>query len=245
MRSSRFPGKPLALIDGKPMIWHIWSRARLSRLDEVVIATCDEEIRSAAEAFGAKTVMTSEKHRGCNDRVAEAAKSMPEFDVVLNIQGDEPLVHPDLLNDILLKFEKDDDAFCVNPISELTDPHDLESPNTVKVVYNLSGRVLYFSRYPIPSDKVHPRSVPVYRQVPFFGFRRDFLLKLSELPDSPLEIQEGVDLMRIIDNGLSIDVLKTAFQTIGVDLPEDVLRVEKALRLDSIYGRYGDSKGAA
>jgi 3-deoxy-manno-octulosonate cytidylyltransferase (CMP-KDO synthetase) len=121
MGSSRFPGKPIELICGKPMVWHIWKRAKLSGLDEVAIATCDEEIQQAAEGFGAKVVMTSDKHRGCNDRVAEAAETLKDYDVVVNIQGDEPLVHPDLIDAILEKFKKSDEILCVNPISELSE----------------------------------------------------------------------------------------------------------------------------
>ncbi|MFH2201705.1 MAG: 3-deoxy-manno-octulosonate cytidylyltransferase [Elusimicrobiota bacterium] len=240
MGSSRFPGKPLELIDGKPMIWHIWRRSRLSGLDDVVIATCDQEILDAAEAFGAQAIMTSDKHTRCNDRVAEAARAFPH-EIVLNIQGDEPLVHPQLIDDILALFRERPEVQCVNPIAELTDPKELESPNTVKVVYNLDGRVLYFSRYPIPSDWVNKRQGAVYRQVPILGFRRDFFFKLSSLPESPLEIQEGVDMMRAVENNMPVDILKTPYQTIGVDVPEDVRRVEQALADDPIYPRYRET----
>jgi 3-deoxy-manno-octulosonate cytidylyltransferase (CMP-KDO synthetase) len=235
MGSSRFPGKPIHLIAGKPMIWHIWSRARLSGLDDVLIATCDKEIRDCAEGFGAKAVMTSDQHTRCNDRVAEAAQNL-EHDIVINIQGDEPLVHPDLIDDVLNKF-KEPGVSCVNPIAELTDPEELQSANTVKVVYNLEGRVLYFSRFPIPSDKAAKRSIPVYRQVPILGFRRELLLKMTELPESPLEIQEGVDMMRAIENDLPVNILKTTHQTIGVDVPDDIARVEAKLAQDPIYAR--------
>lgn len=236
MGSSRFPGKPLVKILGKPMIWHVWRRAALSRLGEVVIATCDEEIRRAAEGFGARVVMTSPKHTRCNDRVAEAAKAF-KHDIVLNIQGDEPLVRPELIDDILSTFRKRPKVGCINPIAEMDDPEEMESPNTVKVVYNLAGRVLYFSRYPIPSDRVAARRGSVWRQVPILGFRRGFFLKLTRLPESPLEIQEGVDMMRAVENDLPVDILKTTHNTIGVDVPADVARVEAVLAHDPIHAR--------
>jgi 3-deoxy-manno-octulosonate cytidylyltransferase (CMP-KDO synthetase) len=238
MGSSRFPGKPLELIAGKPMLWHIWHRCVLSKaLDTVVIATCDEEIRAAAEAFGAQVVMTSDKHTRANDRVGEAAEKLPG-DIVINIQGDEPLVHPQLIRDVVAQFDGRPDVGCVNPIAPIVDAEDIESPNTVKVVSDLAGRALYFSRYPIPSDWINKRSAPIYRQVPIIAFRRDFLFELSALSESPLEIQESVDLLRALEHGRPIHVFTTDYQTIGVDVPGDVGRVEAFLKTDAVYAQY-------
>lgn len=234
MAATRFPGKPLALIKGKPMLWHVWRRSTLSSLSEVVIATCDEEIRRACEGFGAKVVMTSDAHTRCNDRVAEAAREL-DAEIVVNIQGDEPLVHPRLIDDILAEFARRPEVQAINPVAELTDPAELASPNTVKVVYNVDGRVLYFSRFPIPSDAVVKRKVPVYRQVPIMGFRKSFLLELAATPEAPLEVQEGIDLLRAVENDMPIHILKTSFQTIGVDVPADVARVERSLENDPVF----------
>ena len=235
MASSRFPRKPLALIKGKPMLWHVWKRSSLAGVcDNLVIATCDEEIRVAAEGFGAQVVMTSLSHTRSGDRVAEAASAVGG-DIILNIQGDEPLVHPQLIRDVVAMFHGRDEVQCVNPIAPILDAEDLTSPNTVKVVADQAGRALYFSRYPIPSDWMLARAVPVYRQVPILGFRRDFLYELARLPETPLEQQESVDLLRALEHGLPIHVLKTEFQTVGVDVASDVARVEGLLEDDPIY----------
>ena len=238
MASSRFPGKPIKLINGEPMIWHVWQRSLLSKvLDQVVVATCDREIKEAAEAFGAQVVMTSSKHTRSNDRVAEVAEKIP-YDIVLNIQGDEPLVNPQLINDVVNEFEKNNDIQCVNPVSEIKTDEELNSPHTVKVVSNLNGRVLYFSRYPVPSALISERKYPVYRQVPILGFRRDFCIKLSRLPEGPLELQESIDLLRAVEHDMPLHTLITEFQTIGVDTPADLKNVEKTLDSDRVYKEY-------
>jgi 3-deoxy-manno-octulosonate cytidylyltransferase (CMP-KDO synthetase) len=237
MGSTRYPGKPLALIKGKPMLWHVWKRSEMSEAcDRLVIATCDEEIRLAAEAFGAEVIMTSSSHTRSGDRVAEAATLVPG-EIVLNIQGDEPLVHPELIKEVVALFAGDESVQCVNPIAPILDEQDLVSPNTVKVVSDLAGRALYFSRHAIPSDCFSPRTDYVYRQVPILGFRRQFLFELARLAETPLEKQESVDLLRALEYGLPIHVIKTRFQTVGVDIPSDVARVEKLLDDDPIYAR--------
>tara|TARA_Y100000031_G_scaffold81496_1_gene89847 strand:+ start:209 stop:976 length:768 start_codon:yes stop_codon:yes gene_type:complete len=241
MASSRFPGKPLKTILGKPMIWHVWQRSLLSDvLDEVVIATCDSEIKEAAEAFGAKVLMTSDKHTRSNDRVAEAAKKIT-CDIVLNIQGDEPMLNPQLIKDVVGKLKDNVGIQCVNPISEITTEDDIQSPHTVKVVFNLKGRVLYFSRYPIPSALINERKHPVYRQVPILGFRSDFCIKLSSLSEGPLEIQESIDLIRAVEHDMPLHILITEYQTIGVDTPADLRNVEKALETDAVYKEYSSN----
>jgi 3-deoxy-manno-octulosonate cytidylyltransferase (CMP-KDO synthetase) len=135
--SSRFPGKPIKLIQGKPMIWHVWQRSLLSNvLDEIVIATCDVDIKEVAEGFGARVVMTSDKHTRSNDRVAEAAEKVP-CDIVLNTQGDEPLLNPQLINDVVNVLKNNSDIQCVNPVSEIKTEEEMHSPHTVKVVRSL------------------------------------------------------------------------------------------------------------
>lgn len=241
MASSRFPGKPLIPILGRPMIWHVFRRAKLAKgLDEVVVATCDEAIAEAARGFGAPVVMTASSHVRSNDRVAEVAEKLRPA-VVLNIQGDEPLVHPDLIDEVCSMLRARPEVQCVNPVSELTDDRERESPNTIKTVYSLSGRVLYFSRLPIPSDRVNRRTVPCMRQVPILGFRSEFAIALSRLPMGPNELQEGTDAMRAIEHDLPVHVLETKHQTVGVDVPDDVAVVEELLRSDPIYPLYKDS----
>ena len=238
MASSRFPGKPLVPIKGMPMLWHIWRRCQLSGvLDSIAIATCDEEIRQACEEFGAEVDMTSAEHTRATDRVAEAAQSL-DGEIVINAQGDEPLVHPQLIRELVAAFDGRAEVQCVNPVSPISDPEDLNSPNTVKVVFDTAGRALYFSRCPIPSDAAAHRTVDVFRQVPILAFRRDFLIDLTGRPETPLEIQESVDLLRALEYGLPIHVLTTEFQTVGVDVPDDVARVEALLETDSVYSEY-------
>ncbi len=240
MASRRFPDKPLKSIKGKPMIWHIWKRCVMSEvLDTVVIATCDESIRRAAEGFGARVIMTSDTHTRSNDRVAEAASRLPG-DIIFNIQGDEPLVNPQLIRDIADAFQDRPDVQCINPVAPMEEADEITSPNTVKVAFDLGGRVLYFSRYPIPSDWINKRTAPVYRQVPILAFRRKFLYELSALPEGPLEVQESVDLLRALEHGMPVHVLITDFQTIGVDVPDDVARVERFLDSDTVYREYAD-----
>ena len=240
MGSSRFPGKPIAPILGYPMIFHVWQRAKLSGvLDRTIIATCDDEIREVSESFGAEVVMTSMLHERSNDRVAEVATKV-KCKTILNIHGDEPLVHPQLIRDVVNELDDNPSYQCINPIAELTTDEEMQSPNTVKVVFNLYNRVVYFSRYPIPSDLVNVRSYPVMRQVPILGFRSDFCIKLTELKPGPLELQEGIDLLRAIDHDLPVHVMETNFQTFGVDTEMDKLIVEERLKEDNITRRYMD-----
>jgi 3-deoxy-manno-octulosonate cytidylyltransferase (CMP-KDO synthetase) len=243
MGSSRFPGKPIKLIRGKPMIWHVWQRCLLSdALDEIVIATCDDQIREVAEGFGAKVIMTSDKHSRSNDRVAEAAQKIP-CEIVLNIQGDEPLVNPQLINDVVGEFNKKSYVQCVNPVSVIETEEERQSPHTVKVVSDLEGRVLYFSRYPIPSALINQRKFPAYRQVPILGFKRNFCIELSKLSEGPLELQECIDLLRAVEHGMPVHVLKTEFETIGVDMPADIENVERVMDTDGVYKKYCSKTG--
>ena len=240
MGSSRFPGKPIASILGYPMLFHVWQRAKLSGvLDRIIVATCDDEIREVSESFGAEVVMTSSSHERSNDRVAEVATKV-ECQTILNIQGDEPLVHPQLIQDVVNELDNNPTYQCINPIAELTSEEEMQSPNTVKVVSNLKNRVVYFSRYPIPSALVNVRSYPVMRQVPILGFRSEFCIRLTELNPGPLELQEGIDLLRAIDHDLPVHVMETEFQTFGVDTEMDRLVVEERLKADNITRRYMD-----
>ena len=238
MGSSRFPGKPIKLIDGKPMIWHVWQRSLLSGvLDDLVVATCDKEIKEVAEGFGAKVIMTSDKHTRANDRVAEVASKVP-CDIILNIQGDEPCLNPQLIRDVVKRIKKNRSIQCVNPVAELKTKEERETPHDIKVCFDLQGRVVYFSRCPVPSDSVVNRHYPCYRQVPILAFRSQFCQKLAALKPGPLELQEGTDLLRAVEHNLPIHVLKTEFQTKAVDIPSDIGAVEKCLKKDPIYPRY-------
>ena len=240
MASSRYPGKPLVPILGQPMIYHVWRRVLLSgACDKVVVATCDEEIVQAAQSFGAETIMTSANHLGANDRVAEVANLL-ECDAVVNIQGDEPLVHPQLVTDVVHVFRTRPDVQCVNPVARISTETELVSRNTVKAVQNMAGRIIYFSRAVIPSATKNDLAHPVMRQVPIIGLRADFAIRLAGLTPGPLELLEGIDLLRAIEHDLPIHALETEFQTFGVDTKQDHEVVETKLQSDPIYPLYAD-----
>ena len=229
--SSRFPGKPLHLIAGKPLIQHVWEQCRkCGRLDELVIATDDERILAAAESFGARAVMTSPDHPTGTDRIAEAVRSIPGATIIVNIQGDEPLIDPELVDGLAAAMAADpslDMATAANPL----DPADpaVQDPNVVKVVTALDGRALYFSRSPLPFFRNAVAGLPVYRHKGIYAYRRTFLERFVTWPPSPLEQAESLEQLRALENGASIKVLPTTDTSPGVDTPEQAAHVEAIL----------------
>ena len=221
------------------MLEHVYRRARLSDvLDDVVIATCDGDIRDAAENFGARVIITSDEHTRCTDRVAEAAHNV-DADVVVNVQGDEPLLHPEVIDKVATPFSKDASVVCTT-IMELIGEEDLESPDIVKTVCSLSKQVLYFSREPIPSRKLGV-TVDWYKQAGIYAFTRDFLLKLESLSETPLERAESVDLMRVLEHGYPVHGVLSERPSLGVDTPDDLARAEELMDADPIFSEYAVS----
>ncbi|HEX5226297.1 MAG TPA: 3-deoxy-manno-octulosonate cytidylyltransferase [Bryobacteraceae bacterium] len=221
--SSRFPGKALATIAGKPMLQHVWERASQARyLTKVVVATDDERIHKAARAFGANAVMTRADHLSGTDRVAEAA-SADHASVIVNIQGDEPLIDPASIDAAALALLDDPDVPMSTLMKAIEDPRDVADPNVVKVVTNLSGDAIYFSRSPIPF--VREGAGVHYKHLGLYVYRRDFLLAYSGLPVGPLERMERLEQLRAIENGYRIRVVETEYESLGVDTPEDLERV--------------------
>ncbi|MGB6221913.1 3-deoxy-manno-octulosonate cytidylyltransferase [Haloferula sp.] len=233
--SSRFPGKPLHLIAGKPLIQHVWERcSRCMRLDDLLIATDDERIFSAAEAFGARAVMTSSEHPTGTDRIAEAIASLPGTTHVVNIQGDEPLIDPELIDELAATMANEPDldmATAANPL----DPADpaVNDPNVVKVVTTLDGRALYFSRSPLPFFRNPVQDLPVLRHKGIYAYRRTFLERFVTWPPSPLEQAESLEQLRALENGASIKVLTTTDTSPGVDTPEQAREIERLLSSSS------------
>jgi 3-deoxy-manno-octulosonate cytidylyltransferase (CMP-KDO synthetase) len=229
--STRFPGKPLHLIAGKPLIQLVWEQcSKCSRLDELVIATDDERILAAAEGFGAKAVMTSPEHPTGTDRLAEAVRSLPHAEIIVNIQGDEPLIDPGLIDELAAAMAADpslDMATAANPLDP-TDPA-VQDPNVVKVVTTLDGRALYFSRSPLPFFRNAVDGLPVLRHKGIYAYRRTFLERFVTWPPSPLEKAESLEQLRALENGASIKVLITTDTSPGVDTPEQADAVEKLL----------------
>ncbi|WP_193211234.1 3-deoxy-manno-octulosonate cytidylyltransferase [Luteolibacter marinus] len=235
--SSRFPGKPLHLIAGKPLVQHVWEQCRkCSRLDELVIATDDARILEAAESFGARAVMTSPEHPTGTDRIAEAVRSIPVATIIVNIQGDEPLIDPALVDELAAAMASDpslDMATAANPL----DPADPATgdPNVVKVVTALDGRALYFSRSPLPYFRNPVDGLPVYRHKGIYAYRRTFLERFVTWPPSPLEQAESLEQLRALENGASIKVLPTTDTSPGVDTPEQAAHVEAILTSPSSH----------
>ncbi|MGI6087547.1 MAG: 3-deoxy-manno-octulosonate cytidylyltransferase [Kiritimatiellia bacterium] len=233
--STRFPGKGLALLCGKPLVQWVWERSRLARrLDELVVATDDERIRQAAENFGARTIMTSATHPSGTDRVAEAVRGM-DANLVVNIQGDEPLMDPELI-DCLVDMADTADWDMITAAAPLATPPDDASsagPTVCKVVFDASGRALYFSRHPIPflRDAQFRHDGPVHwRHIGIYLYQRAFLERLVREPPSLLEQAECLEQLRALHIGGRIGIVQTDYVGMGVDIPADVPVVESALR---------------
>ncbi len=226
--STRFPGKPLAPIMGKPMVEWVYNRTRQCELlSRVLVATDDERIFRAVRNFGGDVVMTSSQHFTGTDRLAEAVRDI-EVDIVLNVQGDEPLVRPDMLTGLIKPLVEENDI-AMSTLSTTIRPGDLEDPDCVKVVTDLEGNALYFSRAPIPYpwERSGGRSL---LHLGFYGFRRDFLLQFPRLPRTPLEGRESLEQLRVLEHGYKIRVVYSQHRTFGVDRPADISLVTDHLR---------------
>jgi 3-deoxy-manno-octulosonate cytidylyltransferase (CMP-KDO synthetase) len=222
--SVRFPGKALSLIAGKPMLQHVWERASQSRyLTKLLIATDDERILRAAQNFGARVLMTRSNHASGTDRAAEVASSHPA-EVVVNIQGDEPLIEPDAIDAAALAVLGDNEVSMGTLMRRIEDPADITNPNVVKVVTDLTGNAVYFSRSTIPYIRGND-DIPYFKHIGLYVYRREFLLGYSDLPVGPLERAERLEQLRAVENGFKIRVVETDYDSIGVDTPDDLERV--------------------
>ncbi len=238
MGSSRFPGKPLAKIHGKTMIEHVFQRSRMSKsLDELYVATCDNEIAEEVERFGGKSIMTSVCHERCTDRVAEAVERS-QAEIVVIIQGDEPMVYPEMIDLAVETIKADDSVVCVNLMEEIYSDEDFNDPNEVKVVVDKEGNALYFSREPIPSSKKGAKGYPRYKQVCIMPFKKDFLYKYNQLEPTPLEAIESVDMLRVLEHGYKVKMVFTERVTCSVDTPEDLAEVERLMKDDKLTKSY-------
>jgi 3-deoxy-manno-octulosonate cytidylyltransferase (CMP-KDO synthetase) len=221
--SSRFPGKALAMIAGKPMFQCVYERAcQAQYLSEVVIATDDERIFSAARDFGSKVRMTRADHLSGSDRAAEVASSDTAAYIV-NIQGDEPLIDPAAIDAAVLGLVGEAEAPMSTLAKRIEDPREVDDPNVVKVVTDLRGYAIYFSRCPIPH--VRGDRPPYFKHIGLYAYRREFLLGYSQMPVGPLERAEKLEQLRALENGHSIRVVETEYESLGVDTPEDLERL--------------------
>ncbi len=231
--STRFPGKPLVDLAGKALVQHVWERCReCRRLDAICVATDDDRIAEAARGFGADVVMTRSDHPSGTDRVAEAARSWPEAGVVLNVQGDEPLISPKLIDALAAELMNDPGLAMVTAANAMGAGDDFEDPNVVKVVRDAAGDALYFSRSPIPYRR-NPEGVkdyPLLRHKGIYGYRRDFLEAFVSWPPSVLEQIEGLEQLRALDRGARLRVVLTEDESPGVDTPEQARIVAGLIR---------------
>ena len=225
--STRFPGKPLALIHGRPMVQWVYERACQAGLSQVAVATDDDRIREAVLGFGGQVVMTSPNHRSGTDRCAEAARALgaSEEDVVVNIQGDEPFIQPDAIRLLTSQFEQPK-VHIATLAKAFTGDENPQNPNMVKVVVAQNGRALYFSRSPIPYFRNEQLPPIHYKHVGIYAYRLFVLNELVQLPASPLEEAEKLEQLRWLDNGYDIFVRICDYESIGIDTPEDLKRAE-------------------
>lgn len=234
MSSSRFPGKPMAKILGKPMIEHVYENVKkCDILKKTVVATCDIEIADYIKFIGGHSVMTSDSHERASDRCAEALLHIEEeddtkYDIIVVMQGDEPMTHPDMITEAVSPMINNSEILVTNLLGDIKDEKEFEDRNCIKVVCDINNNALFFSREPIPTRKYG--NVKMKKQVCVIPFTRDFLLEYSTLSPTPLEIIESIDMMRVLEHGKKVKMIPTIHhETHSVDTKEDLMHVEKLM----------------
>ena len=232
--STRLPGKPLKDICGKPMICRVWERASLAKsVAEVIVATDDDRILQAVEKNSGRAIMTRADHKTGTDRLAEVAEKFPEVEVIVNVQGDEPLIEPALIDELVGEFVEDKNLQMATVATELTDADEMKNPNNVKVVLDKNNDALYFSRSLIP----YPRNVgkaKVFKHIGIYAYRRNFLLAYAKMESTPLEQSESLEQLRALENGYKIRVIKSSCKFIGVDTEGDLKLVNEIYREENL-----------
>jgi len=239
MSATRFPGKPLAKILDLPMIEHVRRRVKLCKaLDAVYVATCDDEIKETVESFGGQAIMTSKSHTRCTDRVEEAVRLL-EADIVVNVQGDEPLIVPDMVEKLIEPLMHREDVQTTCLLCSVVKSDDLDDLNAVKTVMNMDNSIMYFSRSAIPNFKIGQKS-NLFIQSGIMAYRKSFLHKYSKLPQTPLERAECVDMLRILEHGYKIYGVVVDNILMEVDIPEQISKVEQVILRDKVQKTYYD-----
>ncbi|ADL13671.1 3-deoxy-manno-octulosonate cytidylyltransferase [Acetohalobium arabaticum] len=227
--STRLPGKPLLDICGEPMIQHVYKRAAEAEVfDRVIVATDDERIKERVENFGGEAVMTSTEHKTGTDRLAEAARRI-EADIIVNIQGDEPLISPAMIEELVYPLLVDSTLVMSTLKQEIKDQEEVNNPDLVKVVTDKEGYALYFSRSPIPYLRNQETDSKFYKHIGLYAYQKSFLLKFAKLEATPLEQAESLEQLRALENGYRIKVVETEHASIGVDTEEDLKRVRNVM----------------
>lgn len=248
MAASRFPGKPLAQILGVPMIGHVFYRSKMCTcLSDIWVATCDQAIMNYIKSIGGNAVMTADTHQRASDRAAEAVLEIEKItgksiDYVAMIQGDEPMLEPQMIDELVAPIQNNTGIQITNLITKISTVEEFENVNVVKVVLDQQGYALYFSREPIPSRKKFAGDLPMWKQLGVILFSRNALLDYTRMTSTPLEIIESVDMNRFLEHGIKIKMVPTAHRIFGVDIPEDLKAVESLLRKNSLTGKYLPSK---
>jgi len=227
--STRLPGKPLLDIAGKPMVVRVYERASKAKgVSETLVATDDERIKAAVERSGGKAMLTRGDHPTGTDRLAEVAAAFPDVDLIVNVQGDEPLIEPSLIDELIAQFEGEPELAMATVKTEIEDEAERANPNNVKVVCDKEGYALYFSRSLLP----YPRKggCPVYKHIGIYAYRRDFLLAYAKMQPTPLEQAESLEQLRALENGYRIKVVETKARFVGVDTAEDLAKVNEIYR---------------
>jgi 3-deoxy-manno-octulosonate cytidylyltransferase (CMP-KDO synthetase) len=244
MGSSRFPGKPMKKIHGIPMIGHCYLRTKMCKdLFATYVATCDQEIYDYIKSINGNVVMTSTAHEMASDRAAEAMVKIEKeinskVDIVVMVQGDEPMLTPEMISESMKPFAHDPSVNVVNLMAKMKTTQEFEDPNEVKVVVDSFSNALYFSREPIPSTKKFSSEIPMLKQVCIIPFRRDYLLKFNAMERTNLEIIESIDMMRLLENGEKVRMVMTETLSYSVDTPEDLLNTQKAMENDPLMSFY-------
>tara|TARA_B110000503_G_scaffold114484_1_gene172083 strand:- start:6179 stop:6958 length:780 start_codon:yes stop_codon:yes gene_type:complete len=244
MASSRLPNKPLAKIIGVPMIGHVYFRSKMCDiLNDVYVATCDEQIEQYIKSIGGKSIMTSDKHERASDRTAEALLKIEKItgktvDIVVMIQGDEPMVTPEMISAAVQPLIEKSSLHITNLMENIETENEHNDPAEVKVVVDKDNNALYFSREPIPSRKKGGVNIPMLKQVCIIPFRRDFLLEYNLMDQTPLEIIESVDMNRLLENGIKIKMVMREEITLAVDTDEDLKKVNTLMKSDSLIKNY-------
>lgn len=234
--STRLPGKPLIKLCGKPMVQHVYERVKAAKLvDRVIVATDDDSILETVHTFGGEAVMTPKEVRTGSDRIAIVAKNLPDAGLIVNVQGDEPLIDPRMVDEAIKPLVQDKKIRVGTLVKKITSAEELSNPNVVKVVLDQNGDAIYFSRSTIPylrdmreSTRWH-LEYPYFKHIGLYVFRRDFLLSFTAWDESPLEKAEKLEQLRIIEHGVKIHATITEFDSIPVDTVDDVTKVERCM----------------
>lgn len=219
--STRLEAKPLKKIHGHTMIEWVYKRAKKSGLDELVVATDNKRIYDEVLSFGGKAIMTSETHPNGTSRIAEVCEKMNDYDVIINIQGDEPLIEADMINSLINTFKENKDLVMATLKHKLNSKKEIENPNSVKVICDKNNYAIYFSRSVIPYPRKN-ENISYYKHIGIYAYKRDFVIEYSKMPSSPLEEAESLEQLRVLENGYKIKVLETSHSLIGVDTEQNL-----------------------